>query len=328
MIVITGGAGFIGSNLVNGLEKQTQEPLVICDTLGTDQKWRNIAKRQIDELVAPDQLLEFIKLHGRDINIIYHMGAISSTTESDADLVYRTNCKLSKDLLHASVENDIRFIYASSAATYGDGTKGFEDDTSAEFLGQLQPLNVYGWSKQWFDRYVMNRKIAQAPLPPQYVGLKFFNVYGPNEYHKGSQQSVVPKIFREVQGGGPIRLFKSGNPNYKDGQQTRDFVWVGDCVNVMLWLKDAPKVNGIYNVGTGQARTFYDLAMAVNKALNQSSEVEFFDMPEVLNDTYQYYTQANLNRLRQAGYTAEFTSLEQGVGTYVQDYLAASDSYL
>jgi ADP-L-glycero-D-manno-heptose 6-epimerase len=330
MILITGGAGFIGSNLLAGLEARGETDLYVCDRLGTGEKWRNIAKREVAGIVEPENLFDFLgrsRIYTR-LDTIFHMGAISATTERDADLIVRTNLTLSHRLFDFCAENGIRFIYASSAATYGDGSAGFADDPSIEALARLRPLNAYGWSKHVFDRRLARLVHEGAPLPRQTVGLKFFNVYGPNEHHKGSMRSVVTKIYPGLASGEPARLFKSHHPDYADGGQMRDFVWVGDCVDAMLWFFDNRKVGGLFNMGTGQARSFADLARAVFAAIGREPQIDYFDTPEDLRDKYQYFTQADTSRLRAAGYTREFTSLEDGVGKYVRDFLAADDPYL
>jgi ADP-L-glycero-D-manno-heptose 6-epimerase len=327
MIVVTGGAGFIGSNLVAGLERQGITDIAVCDRFGRDDKWRNLAKREIHALIPPERLFEFLDANAGQIEMIYHLGAISATTERDVDLIVENNFNLSVALWHWCVRHYVRLIYASSAATYGDGSAGFDDDGRLEALARLRPLNPYGWSKHAFDRFVVRAVAAGARTPPQWAGLKFFNVYGPNENHKGDQTSVVFKLHPVVRRGGRPQLFKSHRPDYEDGGQRRDFIWVGDCVAVMQWLGEVRTVNGLFNVGTGQARSFRDLALAVCAAVGAAPEIEYIDMPEPLRDRYQYFTEARVDRLRQAGYQAPFTSLEQGVGRYVREFLDAADPY-
>ncbi len=328
MIVVTGGAGFIGSNLVAGLEERGLGDIVISDTLGSADKWRNIAKREIRDVVHPSRLFDYLDTHADEIEVIYHLGAISSTTENDADLIIDTNFVLSRRLWKWCWKHKKRFIYASSAATYGDGHHGFKDEESIDGIKHFMPLNPYGWSKHVFDRRIARVvETKSEPLPTQWAGLKFFNVYGPNEYHKGDQMSVVCKLFPQVQAGAAARLFKSHHPDYQDGGQLRDFVWVGDCVDVMLWLYDNPNVNGLFNVGSGKARSFKDLAEATFKATGKAPKITYTDMPEGLRDKYQYYTQADVSKIRQAGYTKPFTELEEGIGKYVKDYLSKGDPY-
>ena len=327
MIIVTGGAGFIGSNIVAELETQGYKDIVVVDWLGSDDKWKNIAKRELAAIVAPENMLEYINEHEAQIEAIIHMGAISATTEKDVDLIIRSNFELSWKLWEFCRDNHKQFIYASSAATYGDGSLGFVDRNDLEYLNQLRPLNPYGWSKVLFDRKVSREVLEKRGTPKQYAGLKFFNVYGPNEYHKGGQKSVVAHIFPEVKAGNEVKLFKSYNPKYKDGEQLRDFVWVGDCVSVVMWLLKNPNVSGLFNVGTGQARSFYDLAKATWAALGKEPKIGFKDMPETLKDRYQYYTQADLSNLRAKGYNKPMTPLEEGVRQYVQDFLDKEDSY-
>jgi ADP-L-glycero-D-manno-heptose 6-epimerase len=324
MIIVTGGAGFIGSVLVAALEARG-EHVTVCDWLGRENKWRNIAKRDLDALVAPEQLDEFLKMRGADVKAIFHMGAISTTTETDADLIVETNIRLSQKLWAWCQHEKLPFIYASSAATYGDGSTGFKDADDPSALAKLRPLNPYGWSKHVFDRWVMRQKPKGGS---QCVGVKFFNVYGPNEYHKGGQRSVVHQIYPFALRGEAFPLFKSHNPQYEDGGQLRDFIWVGDCVNAMLWLYDHPKLSGLFNLGTGKARSFADLTVAVYRAAGKAPLIKYRDMPEELQAKYQYFTEADMGKLRAAGYTAPFTSLEDGVKQYVQKYLASDDEYI
>ncbi|MEM8586564.1 MAG: ADP-glyceromanno-heptose 6-epimerase [Pseudomonadota bacterium] len=327
MIVVTGGAGFIGSNLVAALEERGETEIVVCDRLGQEDKWRNIAKRELADLIPPDALLDWLGAHGSSVEAIFHMGAVSATTERDADLIARQNIRLPIDLWNHCAATGTRLIYASSAATYGDGSVGFDDDASIEGLAKLRPLNAYGWSKHVFDRRVARLVAEDQPTPPQWAGLKFFNVYGPNEYNKDDMRSVVNKLTPQVQAGEPAKLFRSYHPDYPDGGQQRDFIWVGDCVDVMLWLYDQPQVSGLYNVGTGQARSWRDLAEAVFAALGKTPVIEFVDMPEGLREKYQNFTQAEMAKLRAAGYDRPFTALEDGVRRYVQDYLTQPDPY-
>ncbi len=326
MILLTGGAGFIGSNLHAALAARGRETVVV-DRLGTGDKWRNLANHPPSRIIAPEDLDAFLAEHP-PIELVYHMGAISETTATDADLVWATNFELSVMLWHWCAKRGARFIYASSAATYGDGSCGFDDDFSPEPLQRLKPLNLYGWSKHAFDLQV-GRLVAHGERHPvQWAGLKFFNVYGPNEYHKGSMISVVKVKHDEVAAGRAPRLFRSDQPGLADGQQKRDFIWVGDVVDIMLWLLDAPGVNGLFNVGTGQARSYLDLAHAVCAAAGQKADVEFIDMPIPLRGQYQSFTEARTDRLRAAGYGGQFTPLEEGVRRYVQGYLTGRDAYV
>ncbi len=328
MIIVTGGTGFIGSNLVAALEEKGAKDIVVCDTFGEGDKWRNIAKRELRDIVHPDHLFDYLETHKDKIEVIFHMGAISSTTEKDVDLIVETNVVLSRRLWKWCGTNGKRLIYASSAATYGDGDEGFDDVQSVEGLAKLKPLNAYGWSKHLFDRRVARvLEEKSEPIPPQWAGLKFFNVYGPNEYHKEDQMSVICKLYPQVVAGASAKLFKSYRDDYKDGGQLRDFVYVKDCVNVMIWLYENEKVSGLFNVGTGQARSFKDLAESTFKAAGKEPKINYIDMPEQLREKYQYFTEANISNLRQAGYDKEFTSLEDGIGDYVQNYMAKEDGF-
>jgi len=328
MIVVTGGAGFIGSNLLAQLDRRGGADLVCVDRLGSGDKWRNIAKRELADIVAPERLFEFLDAHAGQIEAVFHLGAISSTTETDVDLIVTQNFRASLALWEWCAKHSVRFIYASSAATYGDGSAGFVDDDSANGLAKLKPLNPYGWSKHAFDRRVARLLANKAPRPRQHVGLKFFNVYGPNEYHKGGQRSVVHHLYPRAVAGEAARLFKSHNPAYADGGQMRDFIWVGDCVSVMMWLLDHQTVNGLFNLGTGKARSFADLARALYAATGRNANIEYIDTPEAIRDKYQYFTEARMERLRAAGYALPMTSLEDGIKAYVRDHLAAPDPYV
>ena len=327
MIVVTGGAGFIGSNLVAALEERGLGDIAVCDHMGQDEKWRNLAKRELGAIVAPERLIEFLDSHESEIETIFHMGAISATTERDVDLVVASNFTLSQRLWDWCTAHQARLIYASSAATYGDGSAGFDDDFAPAALARLRPLNAYGWSKHLFDRRVARIVAGNGPRPKQWAGLKFFNVYGPNEDHKGAMKSVVAHIFPRAQKGEPARLFRSHRPDYPDGGQQRDFVYVRDCVDLMLWLYDHPGINGLFNCGTGKARSFLDLANAVYRALGREPKIEFVDTPAEIRDKYQYFTEAKMARIRAAGYTTPPTALEDGVRHYVQTYLAGPDPY-
>ncbi len=323
MIVVTGGAGFIGSNLQAALTRRGLETIVV-DSLGCKGKWLNLAAHPPDRVIHPDSLDDFLATHP-PLEMVFHLGAISSTTATDADRTWDTNVELSRRLWTWCAERGTRFIYASSAATYGDGGRGFEDDGTAAALEKLRPLNLYGWTKHAFDLAVARRLAHARERPPQWAGLKFFNVYGPNEYHKGAMISVVKVKFDDIAAGGAPRLFRSDTPNLADGAQSRDFIWIGDVVDVLLWLLDNPAVNGLFNLGTGTARTYLDLAHAVCDAMGCPRAVTFIDMPDALKGQYQSFTQAPMERLRAAGYSGQFTPLEDGIRTYVQTYLTAAD---
>ncbi|MDA0238712.1 MAG: ADP-glyceromanno-heptose 6-epimerase [Proteobacteria bacterium] len=327
MIIVTGGAGFIGSNLVAALARQQGRRVTVVDHLGDDAKWQNLAKSDVTDIVAPDDLFEFLEQHPDHVEAIFHLGAISSTTETDVDLILDINFRLSLKIWAWCAATNTPLIYASSAATYGDGDQGFDDDGDLAALGLLRPMNPYGWSKHLFDRRVAQMIADGADAPPQWAGLKFFNVYGPNEFHKGGQQSVVPQVYRQIKETGQAKLFQSHNPDYPDGGQQRDFIWVGDCVAVMLWLLEHQDVSGLFNCGTGQARSFQDLACAVFAALGLEPKITYVPTPENIRDKYQYFTQAQMERLKRAGYDQGFTSLEDGVGQYVRDYLEQADPF-
>ena len=326
MYLVTGGAGFIGSNIVAALSDRDAE-VVVCDWLLDDERWKNLAKHDVSEIIEPETLPAWLRQKGERLKAVVHMGAISATTETNVDLIATRNIRATLDLLEWCCAAQVPLIYASSAATYGDGTQGFSDTFTRAALAKLKPLNAYGWSKHLVDRRIARMVDSGAKLPPQWVGLKFFNVYGPNEYHKGSMRSVVARNFPLIRAGEHLRLFKSYDPRYTDGGQLRDFIYVRDCVDAILWFLDNPDKSGLYNLGTGQARTWLDLANAIYKALDRPANVEIIDMPAELRSKYQYYTQASMERLREAGYQRPFTSLEDGVGDYVQRYLANEDPY-
>lgn len=326
MILVTGGAGFIGSNLVAALAERGEE-VAVCDSLGQGDKWRNLAKHELAALVAPAGLRDWLDAEGKHVRAVIHMAAISSTTETDADLFAENNVRLSLDLWRWCAGAQVPFIYASSAATYGDGAAGFDDDGSVAALARLRPLNAYGWSKHVVDRRIAREAAAGRPAPPQWAGLKFFNVFGPNEYHKGDMRSVIAQNFAAAREGQPMRLFRSHRNDFGDGGQMRDFIYVRDCADVVLWLLDNPKVSGLFNLGTGKARSFADLAHALFAALGRPPSIDYIDMPEGLRPRYQYFTQAEMGRLRRAGYTRPFTSLDDGVNDYVRRYLDARDPY-
>jgi ADP-L-glycero-D-manno-heptose 6-epimerase len=325
MLLVTGGAGFIGSNVVAGLNEAGRTDIAVCDELGGGQKWRNLAKRRLADVIPPQALTSW--LDQRKLDAVIHLGAISDTTATDADLVVETNFRLSLRLLDWCTATRTPFIYASSAATYGAGRDGFGDDWSPEALRRLKPMNLYGWSKHLFDVALVERVRRGLSLPPQWAGLKFFNVFGPNEYHKGEMMSLVAKRFDDAKAGRPVRLFKSHRDGIGDGEQKRDFIYVDDAVAVVRWLIEAPSVSGIFNVGTGVARSFRDLVVAMFRALGQPENIEYIDMPPAIRDQYQYFTQAEIENLRRAGYNAGFTPLEDAVARYVTQYLNCADRY-
>ncbi|HEY5289384.1 MAG TPA: ADP-glyceromanno-heptose 6-epimerase [Caulobacteraceae bacterium] len=327
LVLVTGGAGFIGSNIVAELAADPSLDIAVCDRLrgAALGKWRNLAKHPIADFVSPEDLPSWLDAGGRDVEAIIHMGAISSTTEPDADKIVNTNFCLSRDLFDWSARHGRRFIYASSAATYGDGS-GFDDDPSLAALSALRPLNAYGWSKALFDLHAI-RQVGRGAAPHQWAGLKFFNVYGPNEGHKGAMRSVVAKIWPDVASGAPVKLFRSYREAYPDGGQRRDFIYVRDIAKVVAWLFHRGDVSGLFNLGSGKARSFHELATAVFHAAGREPRIEFIDMPAGLRDQYQYFTEARIQRLGDAGYLDPFASLEDGVTDYVTNFLAGPDPY-
>ncbi len=325
MLLVTGGAGFIGSNVVASLNEAGRADIVVADTLGSDGKWRNLAGRELADFVPPADLMHW--LAGRKLDAMIHLGAISSTTATDGDAVMENNFRLSLRLLDWCTAAGIPFIYASSAATYGDGEQGYSDDWSKGELKKLKPMNLYGWSKQLFDLAVVARVSRKEKMPPQWAGLKFFNVFGPNEYHKGEMMSLVAKRFDDAKAGKPIRLFKSHRSGIADGEQKRDFIYVDDAVAVVRWLLETPAVSGIFNVGTGMARSFRDLMTSLLAALGRPPDIEYIEMPVSIRDSYQYFTEARTENLRRAGYNAAFTPLEAAVKRYVDGYLDRADRY-
>jgi len=325
MLLVTGGAGFIGSNIVAALNDAGRTDVVVCDILGDAGKWRNLAKRQLADIVPPREIMAW--LGGRKLDAVIHMGAISETTATDGDLVIETNFRFSMRLLDWCAAQRIPFLYASSAATYGDGAQGFADDPSMTALKALRPMNLYGWSKHLFDMAVIERAARGQALPPQWAGLKFFNVFGPNEYHKGKMASVLERRFGDIKAGNVVELFKSHRDGIADGDQRRDFIYVDDVVRVLMWLLATPSVSGLFNVGTGKARSFKDLMLSAYAALGAAPNIRYIDMPVSIRDSYQYFTQSEVDRLQQAGYNGGFTALEEAVALYVKGYLDQSDRY-
>ena len=326
MIVVTGGAGFIGSNLVAALAARGEEVAVV-DRLGSDERWRNLAKHEVAALVAPEAMLEYLEGLASAPRAICHLGAISATTEIDVDRLVACNVNPTLALWRYCAARRVPFLYASSAATYGDGAAGFEDEFGMAALSRLRPLNAYAWSKHVVDRRLARLVEQGAATPPQWLGLKFFNVFGANEYHKGEMRSVVCKAFEAVARGEPVRLFRSHRNDIPDGGQARDFVYVEDCVAVMLWALDNPGISGLFNLGSGRARSFAELAAALFAALRRPAEIEFVDTPIELRARYQFFTQAPMHRLRAAGYDKPFAVLEPAVRDYVDRYLVAQDRY-
>jgi ADP-L-glycero-D-manno-heptose 6-epimerase len=325
MLLLTGGAGFIGSNVLASLNEAGRADIAVNDSLGGEGKWRNLRGRQIADFIPPAELLRW--LNGRKLDAVLHLGAISSTTASDGDLLVETNFRLPLRLLDWCTATRTPFIYASSAATYGDGAAGFSDNWAQGELKRLRPMNLYAWTKHIFDLALVERVSRKDKLPPQWAGLKFFNVFGPNEYHKGEMMSLVAKRIDAAKAGARVALFKSHRPDFGDGEQKRDFVYVDDAVAVVRWVMETPPVSGIFNVGTGKARSFRDLMQAMFAALGREPAIDYIDMPASIRDTYQYFTQAETGNLRRAGFGAEFATLEHGVKRYVGCYLDRADRY-
>lgn len=326
MFLVTGGAGFIGSNIAAALADRGDQ-VVICDSFGHSDKWKNIAKHEINDIVFPDQLEDWLARNASKLSGIVHMGAVSATTERNIDLIIRTNFQLSMKLWEWCARNGCPLIYASSAATYGDGMAGFSDEFEAAALARLKPLNAYGWSKHVFDRRVLQAIANGETAPPKWAGLKFFNVYGPNEYHKEAMRSVIAANYENIMNGEPMRLFRSNHPDYSHGGQKRDFVYVADCVAVVLHILDNSFPSSVYNVGSGKGRTWLDLARAMFKAAGIPERIEFIDMPSHLRDRYQYFTEARIEKLREAGFKAPLTQLEKGIERYIGGYLATEDRW-
>ena len=326
MYLVTGGAGFIGSNLVAALTDAGARA-VVCDRLGRAGKWQNLAKRELEAIAPPAELDALLGDYRAHLDAVIHLGAVSDTTETDAERLRAANLAPSMALWRWCAAAGVPFVYASSAATYGDGSAGFADSADPAHLARLRPLNPYAWTKQVFDRWVARRLAEGEPAPPQWAGLKFFNVYGPNEAHKGAQASVARHLFDQIRRGETARLFKSHRTGVAHGEQTRDFLWVDDAVAVIRWLLAHAGVSGLFNLGTGRARSFNDLAAAVFAALGRAPEITYVDMPAGLHARYQYHTQADMTRLRAAGYDRDFTPLEAGVRAYVAEYLTQPDPY-
>jgi ADP-L-glycero-D-manno-heptose 6-epimerase len=320
MIVVTGGAGFIGSALVHALNRRGEENIIIVDRLGTGDKWKNLNGLKYTDVIHKDDFYEMLieEELPEEIDVIFHLGACSSTTEKDADYLLFNNYVYSVELARYAADNGIRFIYASSAATYGDGSQGYNDDENA--LESLRPLNMYGYSKQMFDLWAKRNGLLD-----KIVGVKYFNVYGPNEYHKGDMRSVVHKAFGQIKETGKVKLFKSYKEEYPDGGQMRDFIYVKDAVEMTLFFMDNRDANGIFNVGTGEARTWNDLVKAIFDALGKPVEIEYIEMPQELRGKYQYFTEAKMNKIRQAGYDKPISSIEEGVADYVKNYLLGKE---
>ncbi len=317
LILVTGAAGFIGSNVARMLAEDGAR-VVACDWFERNSKWTNLQDVRLHDVIRPERLAQWLQVQAEPLSAIVHMGAVSATTETDVDLIVERNVRATLDLWAYATERQARFIYASSAATYGDGGQGFPDDDSPEALAKLKPLNAYGWSKQVVDRRLVDDVRRGRPVPAGWAGLKFFNVYGPGEAHKGGMRSVVHQIYPAASRGETVSLFKSDNPAYADGGQLRDFIYVADCCAVIRNMLRADTLSGIYNVGTGKARSFADLAHAVFAAADRPAAIAYRDMPESLRGRYQYFTEADTKKLHAAGLAPNFHSLEDGVAAYVR----------
>jgi ADP-L-glycero-D-manno-heptose 6-epimerase len=314
-IIVTGGAGFIGRNLVAGLNEQGLDEIMIVDELGSTEKWRNLIGLRYEDYVDKDAFRAMIRDDKLDnVRAILHMGACSATTEQNATYLADNNYQVTRELCEWCLTHGARLVYASSAATYGDGSLGYSDRD--ETTPTLKPLNMYGYSKHMFDLWALKKGLFSL-----IAGLKYFNVYGPYEDHKGDMRSVVHKAYGQIREMGKVKLFKSYRPDYADGEQLRDFVYVRDAVAVTLYLMDHPEVSGLFNCGTGQARSWNALARAVFAAMNREPSIEYVEMPENLRGKYQYHTEADMTKLRESGYAAPFTSLEDGIRDYVTEYL-------
>ena len=327
MYIVTGGAGFIGSAMIWKLNTLGINNILVVDNLASSEKWKNLVNRSYADYMHRDAFIDLVSNNdfedviGEEVEAVIHMGACSSTTERDADFLMQNNLAYSKALCLFALRKKARFINASSAATYGDGSLGFDDNLAA--IGSLKPLNMYGYSKQLFDLWAKANGLFS-----HIVSLKFFNVYGPNEQHKDDMRSVANKAFHQIRETGAMRLFKSDLPDFADGGQMRDFVYIKDCVDIMWWLLKHPEVGGLFNVGTGTARSWNDLAASVFTAMGVPKNIIYIDMPEHLKGKYQYFTEARMDRLRKAGYDKPMHTLEQGVADYVQTYLQSRDPYL
>ncbi|KAA1232899.1 ADP-glyceromanno-heptose 6-epimerase [Agrobacterium tumefaciens] len=327
MYIITGAAGFIGSNLVADLEARGMGPITVVDWFGTSAKWRNLAKRNIAAYVRPEALSQYLASLKGKVKAVIHMGALSATTEVDVDRLVELNINYSVMLWDWCAENDVPFLYASSAATYGGIEHGFDDDESQQQRATLQPLNAYGWSKKATDDIFAERVARGEKAPPQWAGLKFFNVYGPNEYHKDDMRSVACKMYDAIQTTNVVNLFKSYRSDIANGEQRRDFVYVKDCTSLMLWLLDNQQFSGIFNCGSGKARSFADIVRVISDITGKNLIIDFVEMPELIRDKYQYFTEANMSKVAGLGYNGPQSSLEEGLYDYIKNYLSLDDRF-
>ena len=322
MIIVTGGSGFIGSVIIWELNNRAINDILVVDQLGCDQKWKNLRNLKFTDYLERDVFLEMVRQNAicKPIEAVFHMGACSSTTETNASYLLKNNYEYTKILAQWAVDSNIRFVYASSAATYGNGSNGFDDEH--ETIDSLQPLNMYGYSKQLFDSWA-----KRAGMLDKIVGLKYFNVFGPNEYHKADMRSFCLKAFEQIVATGKVELFKSHDKNYADGEYLRDFIYVKDVVDMTLFFMDNPQANGLFNIGTGKAQKWNDLAKAVFAAMDKKADIKYIKMPKSIRNQYQYFTEANVNKLLKAGYNKQATSLKDSIADYVQNYLQ-KESYL
>jgi len=330
VILVTGAAGFIGSCMVGYLNRKGYHNIIIVDEFDDENKKPNYEDKKIIARVDRNGLFDWLNDHPMKIDFVFHLGARTDTTEFDYAVLEKLNVDFSKRIWSYCVENNIPLVYASSAATYGDGELGYKDDHDLPY--KLNPLNPYGKSKNEFDKWALeesqkSKVKSQKSAPPNWYGLKFFNVYGPNEYHKGRMASVIFHSFNQIKSSGKVKLFRSHKPGYKDGEQLRDFVYVKDVVDICYWLMNEKPASGLYNLGTGKARTFKDLIPAIFKSLNKEPVIEFIDTPLDIRDKYQYFTEADMNKLRRVGYKEDFYSLEEGVDTYVKNFLLDKKYY-
>jgi ADP-L-glycero-D-manno-heptose 6-epimerase len=337
-ILLTGAAGFIGSYLLGYLNKKGFSNIIIVDDFSEEDKWFNFDSKHFTAKVEREELFQWLEKENPSIDFVFHLGARTDTTEFDYSIHEKLNVEYSKKIWNYCTEKNIPLVYASSAATYGSGEFGYKDDH--DIVEKLQPLNPYGISKNEFDKWALNQASSQpspggegALAPPFWAGLKFFNVYGPNEYHKGRMASVIFHSFNQIKSTGKVKLFKSHRPGFKDGEQLRDFIYVEDVASVCYWLMDRVETfqkgvnSGLYNLGTGKARTFNDLVKATFAGMGKEPVIEYIDMPEDIRDKYQYFTEADMTKLQRAGYTRPFHSLEDGVGDYIKNYLLKKEYY-